>query len=129
MNKFMKLLSVALVFFCVQTASSQTNEDHASTVMDFAKAYNYLSPESIHHLFDEEYQKVHTVDKLDEFLDNKNPVLGMIEDCRMIASENGRKSYIMKGGKSIMIMKFEFSSDNKITFFETETLHESLPTY
>ncbi|WP_219011077.1 hypothetical protein [Aquimarina litoralis] len=53
----------------------------------------------------------------------------MIEDCRILSETKGKKSYIMQAEKSSMIMKFEFSKDNKITHYETEVLAASIPTF
>ncbi|MGY3791724.1 hypothetical protein [uncultured Aquimarina sp.] len=125
----MKPLYFLFTVFFIHTISAQNLDDKDVIIADFTKGYNYLSPSMIFDLLDEKYQEKMTMEEIDRFLDSTNQTLGMIEDCRMISEKDGEKSYIMQAEKSSMIMKFEFSEDNKITHYEKEVLAASIPTF
>lgn len=125
----MKLICLLFTVLFIHTVSAQNLDNQDAIIMNFTKGYNYLSPSKIYDLLDEGYQERLTMDKIDQFLEVYGETLGMIEDCRLISKGKGHKSYIMQAEKSYMIMKFEFSEDDKITHYESEVLHASLPTF
>ncbi|MBQ4805781.1 hypothetical protein J8L88_23165 [Aquimarina sp. MMG015] len=125
----MKLCCFLFTVLFIHTISAQNIDDHDAVIIDFTKGYNYLSPTTIFDLLDEKYQQTKTIDDIDQFLESHNKTLGMIEDCRVISKKNGETSYIMQAEKSVMIMKFEFSDQNKITHYESTVLQASLPTF
>lgn len=124
----MKLIYLLSTVFFIHTISAQQLDSKDAVIADFTKGYNYLSPSRIFDLLDEKYQETKTIDEIDAFLENHNETLGMIEDCRIISTKEREKSYIMQAEKSSMIMKFEFSEDNKIIHYESKVLHASVPT-
>ncbi|WP_027393335.1 hypothetical protein [Aquimarina latercula] len=125
----MKLCCFLFTVLFIHTISAQNIDDYDAVIIDFIKGYNYLSPTTIFDLLDEKYQQTKTIDDIDQFLESHNKTLGMIEDCRVISKKNGETSYIMQAEKSVMIMKFEFSDQNKITHYESTVLQASLPTF
>jgi len=125
----MKSIYLVLAFLFIQTSWAQNDVDQNNIVMDFATGYNYLSPNMIYNLLDENYQKEFTLGKIDEFVETHDKVLGMIEDCRFLSVQDNTRSYIMQGEKSVMIVKFEFSEENTITSMKTQILANSIPTF
>ncbi|WP_108803233.1 MULTISPECIES: hypothetical protein [unclassified Aquimarina] len=125
----MKLCCFLFTVLFIHTISAQNIDDYDAVIIDFTKGYNYLSPTTIFDLLDEKYQQTKTIDDIDQFLESHNKTLGMIEDCRVISKKDGETSYIMQAEKSVMIMKFEFSDQNKITHYESKVLQASLPTF
>ncbi|SEM05444.1 hypothetical protein SAMN04487910_3988 [Aquimarina amphilecti] len=125
----MKLCCFLFTVLFIHTISAQNIDDHDAVFIDFTKGYNYLSPTTIFDLLDEKHQQTKTIDDIDQFLENDNKTLGMIEGCRVISKKNGEKSYIVQAEKSVIIMKFEFSDQNKFTHYESAVLKASLPTF
>lgn len=117
----MKLIfSLFTLLFISITVSAQNEADYDVVFMDFTEGYNYLSPKRIFKLLDSEYQKVFTMEKVEEFIEENDKVLGMIEEFGIVSEAETHKTYLTEFENSSLLISLELSADNKITNITTK---------
>lgn len=132
----MKFLTLLTAVFFVQIVVAQSENqspeidyNQEDVIKNFTTGYNYLSPKRIYNLLDDSVKQSQSMDDIDQYLEEYDKKIGMIEDYRVLEEKGNKKMYVIEGEKTYAIMKFEFSDDNKIKSYETQMLSNVIPNF